>query len=98
MTDSFADLSKGILKRYHMTARYQLADIVQTPWPRQKQYRADDSALIRIRYFGVISQNQYEMTVALLVLENKQVRTAVQSDNSPISPSSQCSLERWTGL
>jgi len=93
----FADLAGSILQCYHQTARYQLADIAQTPWDRQGQYDGDDSALIRIRYFGAISDNLYEMDVAL-VSRQDQIRATVLNDNSPVHWNANCQLENWTTL
>ena len=99
LQSSFADLSRGILHCYHPSARYQLADVVQKPWDRQQQYGADGSALIRIQFFGAISNNHYEMTVAVFAKDQpKQIRTAIQTDNAPFPPNPNCQLDRWTGL
>lgn len=96
---SAADLYTGILRCYHPSARYQLADVVQQPWDHQAQYEADGSALVRIRFFGKLSGNLYEMKVGVLSKnEPKQIRTAVLSDNAPFPPSAKCQLDRWTGL
>jgi hypothetical protein len=95
MHESFADLSTGILKCYHKTAHYQIADVVQQPWPRQSQYAADNSAVIRIRYTG-LSTASYEMVVAVMV-RNDQVRTAVLADTAIVPFSKKCQLEQWTG-
>jgi hypothetical protein len=97
MPEIFADLAGSILQCYHQTARYQLADIRQTPWDRQGQYGGDDSALIRIRYFGAISDHVYEMDVAL-VSRHDQIRAAVLTDNSPVDWNANCQLEQWTTL
>ncbi len=97
MPETLVDLATSILHCYHRTARYQLADVVQTPWDRAGQYGGDNSALIRIRYFGVTSGELYEMNVGL-VSRQEQVRTAVMNDNSPIAPNANCQLENWTTL
>ena len=96
MTASFADLSRGILNCYHRTARYQVADVIQKPWGRQTQYGAENSAVIRIRYFGV-SNSPYVMIVAVLGKE-KLIRTAVLQDNAMVPYSKNCALEQWKGL
>jgi len=97
MPEIFADLAGSILQCYHQTARYRLADVMQAPWDGQVQYGGDDSALIRIRYFGAISDNVYEMDVAL-VSRQDQIRAAVLNDNSPVDWNPNCQLERWTTL
>jgi hypothetical protein len=98
MPETFAGLAKGILHCYHHTARYRVADVAQIPWDRQGQYSpSDNSALIRIRYFGAASDDPYEMNVAL-VSRQAQLRTAVVNDNSPILPNANCRLENWTTL
>ncbi|HTS53610.1 MAG TPA: hypothetical protein VMH26_10090 [Burkholderiales bacterium] len=94
---SFADLSKAIALCYHETARNPLAEVLQRPWRQQERYRADDSALIRIRFSGVVTGRQYEMKVAVLAKnELKQIRTAVQADSAPFNPNRHCALEQWT--
>lgn len=95
MKESFADLSTGILKRYHKTAHYQLSDVVQQPWSRQSQYAAENSAVIRIKYTG-ISTTPYEMVVAVMV-RNAQVRTAVLADSAIVPFNEKCQLEQWSG-
>jgi hypothetical protein len=97
MPETFDDLASSILHCYHHSDRYQLADIMQTPWDRQGQYGGDSSALIRIRYFGASSGNLYEMNVGLVARQN-QLRTAVLNDNSPVPWSANCQLDTWTTL
>jgi hypothetical protein len=98
MPETFADLAKSILHCYHHTARYQLADVAQTPWDQGGQYGgSDNSALIRIRYVGAVSGDLYEMNIGL-VSRQDQLRTAVLSDNSPIAWNANCQLEKWTTL
>lgn len=97
MPEIFDDLAGSILQCYHQTAHYQLADITQTPWERQGQYGADNSALIRIRYSGAASDNVYEMNV-VLVSRQDQIRAAVLNDNSPVDWNTNCHLEQWTTL
>jgi hypothetical protein len=96
MHESFADLSMGILKCYHKTAHYQVSDVVQQPWPRQSQYAADNSAVIRIQYTG-ITATPYQMVVAVMV-RNQQVRTAVLADTAIVPFNKKCQLEQWSGV
>lgn len=96
---SFADLSKAIVLCYHETARNPRAEVLQRPWKRQDQHRADDSALVLITFFGAITGRQYEMRVALLARNDpKQVRTVVQTDSAPFNPNRHCALDSWTSL
>jgi hypothetical protein len=95
----FAEASRAIVLCYHETARNPRAEVLQRPWKRQDQHRADDSALILITFFGAITGRQYEMRVALLARkEPKQVRTAVEADSAPFNPNRHCALDSWTGL
>lgn len=94
--DSFADLSREIILCYHPSAQFDVADVVETPWARQEQYRADSSALVKIQYTG-IGGNHYVMSVAVLGRE-KKVRTAVVSDTAAIRYNQKCQLQEWTGL
>ena len=94
MQRSFADLSKGVLHCYHKTARFKVSDVLQTPWIRQGQYAADNSAVLRIHYTGV-STSPYQMVVAVLVKQGK-VRTAVISDSALVPYNKHCQLEEWT--
>ena len=95
MQQSFADMTRGILNCYHRTGRYQIADVVESPWSRQKDYGADSSALLLISYSGV-SGAKYQMQVALL-RKQKTIRTAVLSDTAAIPYSKRCELEQWIG-
>ena len=97
MPEIFDDLATSVLHCYHHAARYQLAVITQTPWDRQEQYGADNSALVRIRYAEAGSGDLYEMNVGL-VSRQDQFRTAMLNDNSPIAWNANCQLEKWTTL
>ena len=98
MPDILADLSEAILHCYHPTARHQLADVAQVPWDQEGQYAdAENSALIRIHYFGPKFDDPYEIDVGL-VSRRHQIRTTVVSDNSPIPWNADCRLENWTTL
>jgi hypothetical protein len=94
MQTSFADLSKGVLKCYHKSATFNFSDVLQTPWSRQTQYAADNSAVIKIRYSGITS-TQYEMVVAVMVQKDK-VRTHVLFDNAVVPYNKKCQLEEWS--
>jgi hypothetical protein len=98
MPEAFADIAKSILHCYHHTARYRMADVAQIPWDREGQYSpSDNSALIRIRYFGATADDPYEMNVALVSRQAK-LRTAVVNDTSPRLRNADCQLENWTTL
>lgn len=97
MPETFADLANVILHCYHHAARYQRADVVQAPSDREGQYGGENSALVRIRYFGTSSDDLYEINVGL-VSRQHQIRTTVVNDNSPISRDADCQLENWTTL
>jgi hypothetical protein len=94
MQQSFADFSRGVLNCYHKTARYQVADVIQRQWPRQEQYGATQSAVVRIQYTGV-SRARYMMDVAVLAKEDA-FRTVVLQDTATIRYSTKCELEQWT--
>jgi hypothetical protein len=97
--EQFADLSKAIVLCYHESARNPRGEVLQRPWKRQEQHRADDSALLLVTFFGAVTGRQYEMRVALLARNDpKQVRTAVQADNAPFNPNRRCALDQWTGV
>ena len=98
MPEIFDDLAKAILRCYHHTAHYQLAEVAQTPWDHAGQDgRSENSALINIRYFGAGSSDLYEINVGLMSRQH-QIRTTVVSDNSPIDRDADCQLENWTTL
>ena len=96
MQESLVDLSRGVLKCYHPTARFNSVDAVGSPWPRQSQYGAEKSLVIRIRYAGLGAINRYEMVVAMMGKPDK-VRAAVISDSAVIPHNKKCALEEWTG-
>jgi hypothetical protein len=91
---SFADMSKEILKCYHKSARYDVADVVQAPWSRQSQYAAEKSAVVKISFSGM-SGSRYEMYVAVMK-QGEKFRTAVIQENTVIPYSKKCSFEEWT--
>jgi hypothetical protein len=70
-------------------------DVIQQPWARQSQYAADNSAVVRIRYTGLLTTT-YEMVVAVMV-KNDQVRTAVLGDTALVPFNKKCQLEQWSG-
>ena len=43
-------LARGILQCYHPKAKYEVADMIEQPWRRQKQFGATRSAVFHIRY------------------------------------------------
>ena len=90
----FADMSQQILKCYHPTARFQSADVVESPWSRQSQYNATKSSLITIRFAG-ITNAKYEMQVGL-VERDGAVKAAVLKETAKVRASSRCVLEKWT--
>ena len=94
MQQSFADLSREILHCYHRTARYRVADVIESPWSRQAQYGAEKSAVIRIQYVGVTGA-PYQMHVAVLG-KSDAIRAAVLGDSARVPYSKQCVLEQWT--
>ena len=97
--EKFVDLSKAIVLCYHESARNPRGEVLQRPWKRQEQHRADDSALLLITFSGAVTGRQYEMRVALLARnEPKQVRTVIQDDSAPFNPNRHCGLDNWTGL
>jgi len=99
MQANFAELSRAIVLCYHESARYPTGDVLQRPWNRQRQYGADDSALIRIKFAGALTGLQYEMKVALLASNQpKRIRTMVQNDNAPFNPNRHCPLNQWIDL
>jgi len=94
MQASLADVSRGILTCYHKTAKFRQTDIVVTPWDRAWQYNAERSAVLRITFQGV-STNQYQMTVAVMA-KGSAVRSAVIDDGAVIPYNKKCQLEEWS--
>lgn len=94
--EGFANMSKQILKCYHPTARYQSADVIETPWNRQDQYKASKSSLISIKFAG-LTNTKYEMQVGLVEREDAVMTTVVQ-ETAKIRASSKCQLENWTPI
>src|SRR4051812_25736760 len=92
MQGSLVDLSQGILTCYHRTARFHQTDIVATPWDRQWQYGAEQSAVLRIKFSGVTG-GQYQMIVAVMGKGNA-VRSAVIAENSLVPYNKKCALEQ----
>lgn len=96
MPEALADIAKSILRCYHRTARFQRADVAQTPWDSEgRRGEEDHSALLRIRYFGASSDDPYELNVGLVSRQN-QIRTTVVNDSSPVARDADCQLENWT--
>ncbi|RYF16285.1 MAG: hypothetical protein EOO30_11460 [Comamonadaceae bacterium] len=93
MQGSLVDLSQGILTCYHRTARFRQTDILGSPWDRQWQYGAEQSAVLRIKFTGVTG-TPYEMIVAVMGKGNA-VRSAVIAENSIVPYNKRCVLEQW---
>jgi hypothetical protein len=89
----FADFAKGVLKCYHLTARYQSAAIEKRPWPLQTKYGAKGSALVSIEYLGVSNAN-YTMTVGVLAKPGA-IKTVIQSDTAKVRAYENCELADW---
>jgi hypothetical protein len=92
----FADMSQQILKCYHPSARFQTADIVESPWARQHQYNSTKSSLIAIHFTG-ITNAKYVMQVGLVEREGAIKATVVQ-ETAKMRASSKCALEKWTPI
>jgi hypothetical protein len=84
---------RAVLKCYHRTAQFSEADVLQTPWPRQAQYGADRSALVRIKFSG-ISGSKYSMVVAVMGRKSA-MRVHVVQDDAVVPPSTKCGLDSW---
>jgi len=91
--DNFADAMRATLKCYHRTASYKEADIVTSPWPRQDQYGASNSAVVKIVYAGTTGK-KYQMTVAVMARKDA-IRTHLLEDNALIKANEKCSYENW---
>ncbi len=94
--NGFADMSQQILKCYHPTARYQGAEVVESPWSKQDQYNATKSSLINIQFTG-ITNAKYTMQVGL-VERDGNVKAAVVQETAKVRASSKCALENWVPL
>lgn len=97
MPETFDDVAKHVLHCYHHDARYQAADVAQTPWDGARERGTDHSALIRIRYLGATSDDAYEIDVGLVSREDR-IRAVVVSDTFPEHWDAHCGLEDWTKL
>jgi hypothetical protein len=89
----FVDFTKGVLKCYHPTGRYQSAAIEKRPWPRQKEYGAKGSALVSIDYIGV-SNAPYKMVVGVLA-KPQAIKTVIVSDTAKVHAYENCELADW---
>lgn len=92
----FADMNQQILKCYHPSARYQGAEVVESPWSKQDQYNATKSSLISISFAG-LTNTKYTMQVGLVERDGAVKATVVQ-ETAKIRASSKCALENWTPL
>jgi hypothetical protein len=92
--DNFADAMRETLKCYHHTAKFSQADVIQAPWPRQSQYGATQSAVVRIGFTGAYTGSKYSMTVAVMVRDG-MVRTHFLEQTVKVPASSKCALENW---
>ena len=89
----FTEFTKGVLKCYHPTGRYQSATIVQRPWKQQAQYGAKGSALVSIEYTGVSDAN-YTIVVGVLSKPDA-IKTVIRSDTAKIHAYENCELLDW---
>lgn len=87
-----AEVAERVIRCYHPTARFKTVDVIEKPWKRQGQYKADASAVLRIRWEGKLYQ--YVSDVALLG-RGDQVRAVVLDENSTFRASAKCALEDW---
>jgi endonuclease YncB( thermonuclease family) len=92
---TIADFGALILSCFHHTGRFYSVDVAQRPWEREHQYGAEDSAILRIRWFGKVMNNQYELFVATLSRPGA-IRVIPIAHNSFFPPSQNCALNDWT--
>ena len=90
---SFADLARGILQCYHPKAKFEVADVIERPWRRQKEFQVDNSAVIHIRYQGMTGASNKMFVV--LMNRKGQVRSEVIGDTAADPLAKECELEDW---
>jgi len=92
---TIADFGALILSCFHHTGRFYSVDVAQRPWERGHQYGAEDSAVLRIRWFGRVMNKQYELLVATLSRPGG-IRVVPIAHNSFFPPNQNCGLNDWT--
>ena len=92
---TIADFGALILSCFHHTGRFYSVDIAQRPWVRGHQYGAEDSAVLRIRWFGRVMNKQYELLVATLSRPGA-IRVIPIAHDSFFPPNQNCALNNWT--
>jgi hypothetical protein len=92
LRESIADTADAVIRCYHPTGRLQLASVVQAPWAYQGQWNADKSAVLQIRWRGMV--NSYISTVVILERNNK-VHAVLLRDAAMVPANRRCALDGW---
>lgn len=96
--DNLADASAAVLKCFHHTATYRKATIIQRPWPRQTEFGARASAVVRIEYQG-IAGNPYYLDAAIMMRPGAVRTYLVSNGNNRIPAKGMCELSaQWIPL
>jgi hypothetical protein len=86
----FPDMAERMLHCLHPTQQFRTVDVVETPWQRGPQYKADTSWLLRIVSADGISNHPYKTDIGL-IRRGDFARMVVVDDTSPLAPSTHCS-------
>lgn len=92
LRESIADTADAVIRCFHPTGRLQIARVVQAPWAYQGQWNADASAVLQIKWRGMV--NSYVSTVAILERSNK-VHAVLLQDAAMIPANRRCALDGW---
>ncbi len=94
---SFHDVADQIVRCYHPTATYVDSKLIENPWSKGKEWRADTSALVSIEYRGHAFQFLHTMNVAVMQ-RGSHIRATILEETNLIPGSKKCELRDWVAI
>ncbi|MFN4311809.1 MAG: hypothetical protein ACK4FK_14595 [Ferrovibrio sp.] len=91
---SLHDVGAMVVKCYHPSATYTGIEILEHPWSRGEQWKADASAVLRISYRGNVFRLNHQITIAAMQ-RGKEFMALPLHDSNKVPLAKDCSLKYW---
>lgn len=91
---SLEDVGAMVVKCYHPSATYIGVELLEYPWSRGAQWKADTSAVLKITYRGNVFRLNHQITVAAMQREKEFMALPIH-DSNIIPQAKDCVLKNW---
>lgn len=93
---SLHDVGAMVVRCYHPSATYTGIEVLERPWSKGAQWKADTSAVLKVSYRGNVFRLRHEMTVATMQ-RGRQFMALPLHDSNKIPQAKDCALKYWFG-